>query len=60
MIILSKTKIDKLLDEELINNKFIFFARTISRLKEIKSLDYWQQSKFIRKNNNLNDKNIAL
>ena len=60
LIILSKTKIDKLLDEELINNKFNFFARTISRLKEIKSLDYWQQSKFIRKNNNLNDKNIAL
>ena len=46
LVILSKTKIDKLLDDELINNKFIFFARTISRLKEIKSFEYWQASKF--------------
>ena len=60
LIILSKVRIDKLLDEELITNKFNYFARTISRLKEIKSLDYWQNSKFIGKNNNLNDKNIAL
>ena len=46
LIILSKTTIDKLLDKELIHTKYQFFARTISRLKEIKSLNYWQESKF--------------
>ncbi len=49
LIILAKKRIDKLLDDETLIKKYSFFARTISRLKEIKSLNYWQESKFTKK-----------
>ena len=56
LIILAKNKIDNLVDDNLLNNKFSFFQRTISRLKEIKSLSYFENSKF---RHELLKKNIA-
>ncbi len=43
LIITAKTKIEKIYGEELFHS---YSARTISRLKEIKSDEYWQKSKF--------------
>jgi cell division protein ZapE len=56
LIILAKVKIDKLVDNNLLIHKFSFFQRTISRLKEIKSLNYFENSKF---GNKIAKKNIA-
>jgi cell division protein ZapE len=50
LIILSKEDIDHILDENLIKKNYQFFYRTISRLKEITSQNYWQNSKFIKNN----------
>lgn len=49
LIILAKTKIDKIYDSAKSDNSF---ARTISRLKEIKSDEYWAASKFVICDNN--------
>lgn len=56
LIILAKVKIDKLVDSNLLIHKFSFFQRTISRLKEIKSLNYFENSKFAHE---IVKKNIA-
>ncbi len=46
LIILAKCKIDEIFSEEKDKN---FYARVVSRLNEIKSDEYWQNSKFIKK-----------
>jgi len=47
LIVLAKTKIDKIYDSA---NSDFSFARTISRLKEIKSDEYWAASKLLSNN----------
>lgn len=47
LIILAKVKIDKIFADE---KDKIFHARVISRLNEIKSDEYWQNSKFVKNN----------
>ncbi len=45
LIVLAKAKIDKIYDSAASDHSF---TRTISRLKEIKSDEYWAESKFVK------------